>query len=372
MPDELELVRAHRAPTTPADPEAREHAWAAVLAAQARAGRGAAPDHASDPPAGPLRWRRRTAPRRAAHDARTGRRPRRSWARPAGVAAGLAVAAAATAALVLPSGDGGLRPLGAAPASAAEALGRAAQAAAGNGTPALGPGQVLYVRERSAYLATFGDPPPFSTRTPRVRTTWAARDGSGRYVERTAGRPEFPGPRDRERWKAAGRPELGSPAPDSLAMRPHRFDFGAHGLSLRELEALPTEPRALHAALVAAAGDAGSSREQEAFVIVGDLLRSAPVPPRLRAALYRATALIDGVRLVGAVRDPLGRPGLAVELTDGDLLHQLVFDPETSALLAEQDALVHRVDYVDGAPGAVVSSRVLEREAVVDAVGDEP
>ncbi len=40
-------------------------------------------------------------------------------------------------------------------------------------------------------------------------------------------------------------------------------------------------------------------------MIVGDLLRSAPVPPEVRAGLYRATAHIRGVRYGGEVSDPL-------------------------------------------------------------------
>ena len=75
------------------------------------------------------------------------------------------------------------------------------------------------------------------------------------------------------------------------------------------------------------------------FVMVGDLLRERAAPPALRAALYKVAAGIKGVELVGSVTDRAGRRGVAVAITStytgARVRDVLVFDPVTSALLAE-------------------------------------
>jgi hypothetical protein len=72
-----------------------------------------------------------------------------------------------------------------------------------------------------------------------------------------------------------------------------------------------------------------------------NLLAEWPLTPRTRAAAYRMLADLPGIRSIGRVTDPLGRPGVAVARTEhdqgfGTVERQLVFDPETSAFLASQ------------------------------------
>jgi len=75
-----------------------------------------------------------------------------------------------------------------------------------------------------------------------------------------------------------------------------------------------------------------------AFASIAEAFEQATLPARVRAGLYRALALIPGVRYVGIRPDLAGRRG--VELAFDDLAHlirdELIFDPATSALLGER------------------------------------
>jgi hypothetical protein len=67
-------------------------------------------------------------------------------------------------------------------------------------------------------------------------------------------------------------------------------------------------------------------------VEIGDLLRESPAAPALRKALYDVAAGIPGVRLVGNLKDALGRTGVGVERNGEETL---LIDPATGQLLAE-------------------------------------
>jgi hypothetical protein len=309
---------------------------------------------------------RATARRALLEEAARARAPRkRRWLLAPAAAAAIAAVAVAIGTGV-DSGD-----VAPPPSSARAALERVARVAQSQTSLDVPPGKFLYIRERDAYLATVADKPSWSTITPETRETWVGRDGSGRFVIR--GRAVvFPGPRDHARWVAAGRPEFAAPSNASDAARAESysnkgFTTGSQSLSYDQLAALPTDGQAMYHRLVELAGDGGSSPDQEAFVIIGDLLRSAPVPRDVRAGLYRAAAYIKGIRFAGEVSDALGRHGLAVDLPSGHgTRNRLVFDPKTSELLAEEEVLTRRVPYVDAAPGFAIGSRVVLQMAVVD------
>jgi hypothetical protein len=309
----------------------------------------------------------RAAARRALLEEATRARPprRRRWLLAPAAAVALAAAAVAIS-TGLDSGD--VAPPDASAHAALERVAKVAQAQTSLDVP---PGKFLYIRERDAYLATVADRPSWSTITPETRETWVGRDGSGRFV--TRGRAiVFPGPRDRTRWIAAGRPSFAAPsnASDAALAESYSnngFAAGSRSLSYDQLAALPTDGQAMYRRLIELAGTGGSSPDAEAFVIIGDLLRSAPVPGNVRAGLYRAAAYIKGIHFAGEVSDALGRHGLAVDLPSGHgTRNRLVFDPQTSELLAEEEVLTQRVPYVDAAPGFAIGSRVVLQMAVVD------
>jgi len=130
-------------------------------------------------------------------------------------------------------------------------------------------------------------------------------------------------------------------------------------LSYENVDALPTDAGALRRVIDARAAAGGGATDYERFTIVGDLLRGTVGTPRLREALYRVAAGLGGVELVGSMTDRAGRTGTAVAMTNDqssrDLERRvLIFDPQTSSLLAEEDVLLHKVDWLDAEPPLII------------------
>src|SRR5438128_2153712 len=73
---------------------------------------------------------------------------------------------------------------------------------------------------------------------------------------------------------------------------------------------------------------------------------------------------LPGVQLIGPPRDPLGRHGTAVAYglpqpqgrASKVVSNELIFDPQTSALLAEQWVVVQRTNETPFPPGTVIES----------------
>jgi hypothetical protein len=302
---------------------------------------------------------------------------RRRRPRPRAVALAGALAAVGTAmALVLPADDGGR--LGSPPsASAAQVLKRAAAAQTTPARP-LRRGEFWYVRTRARWLSsTEVDGSAFAYVAPTVREDWIAIDGYRGFRTRAAGPPRFLGPRDRARWIEAGRPELfvandggrthhRPPAGSELARKP--FYDGSQSVSYRDLLALPRDPVALHDRLRRSAVECecGQSVEQETFVIVGDLMRDAPIPGDLRAALLRAAAHIPGIERTERIRDVAGRLGTGVAIDSEGTRSVLIFDRESYELLGESQFALDRVQYVDAEAGELVSGSAIMAAGIVD------
>jgi hypothetical protein len=114
------------------------------------------------------------------------------------------------------------------------------------------------------------------------------------------------------------------------------------------LATLPRDPAALLARIYHDTAGAGPDRDTEAFVTIGDVLRSGLVPADLRAALYRAAAWIPGVRLVDRTANLDGRPGVAVGRGNpGGARDEIIFDREAGQFIGERSV---------SNTGAVVSS----------------
>lgn len=249
----------------------------------------------------------------------------------------------------------------------ADVLERAASAAEQDpDAPALGPGEYWYLKSRDAYIGTYGDPPPYSVIEPSERELWIDRTGHGRIRSIQRKKPRFVGPRDRENWKAHGSPKIST---DSRT-----FDetgrIGYAWFDYDEVRGLPTDPRELYEHLRDTAGDSGPSPDVETFVIIGDTLRADPVPGRIRAAMYRAAAYIDGIRLVGAVKDPIGRDGISIAIDHAGIRRSLILDPETYELLAEEQVVLERNEFADAAPGTVIGSATYLKSGIVRSMRD--
>jgi hypothetical protein len=323
-------------------------------------------------------FRANTAPPSALATARA----ERAWRRPeprrprwcARVAIAACVAAAATvAALVIP-GERESR-LGAPKASAAETLRLAAKSQKGGLPRPLRPGEFFYVRTRTAWSMGGDVEGGYTVIQPGIRESWLAIDGTRRWRTWPVGSMQFPGPRDRERWEAAG-------SPPALVREVHRvgpprkgpFYLAGQPMSYDELLSLPRAAGPLYSRLRQAAVDCecGHSVDNETFVIIGDLMRENPIPVDLEAALLRAAALIPGIKLVGTERDVAGRLGVGVAVDYAGHRNVLIFDRNTHELLGESERLLERNNYVDGDPGELISGSAVIESGVVRSITAVP
>lgn len=265
-------------------------------------------------------------------------------------------------------------------ASAAEVLNDAARVAAKQKPASVPNDGYRYTRSEDAFLSmSVVDDVEVTALVRHEREIWIAPDGSGRLLVTTS-QPEFLGPDDEKKWEAAGRPKLAEPGTSDESFVPAPSDRpsqpGKGGLFYQDFSGYSTDPDVLYEQIRAEAHGHGSSTDSEMLVLVGDLLRETVAPPELRAALYRVAARIPGVELVGRVTDPAGRDGIAVARTSDDSgyleRNELIFDPDTSELLAERRVLLERVDWVDAEPGTDIGYAVYIESGVVDSTSERP
>lgn len=215
-------------------------------------------------------------------------------------------------------------------------------------------GAALYSKSTNEYMNVRPED-GFSVLVPHIREIWLE---DGRGILRTSnGPPRFLSSRDRQRWIAAGRPQLseGRGSTDTIP--------------LPEPSRLPSDPDALFAAIEDEARGHSEGTYRQMFTRVGDYLREANegfavLTSAQQAALYEVAARIPGIELIGPVTDPAGRKGVAVAManrSDG-LRHTLVIDPATGMLLSEEQRTLQ--NNFHGYPeGTVVGhSTLLERK----------
>jgi hypothetical protein len=275
------------------------------------------------------------------------RPPRRLSRRAFLPAAGLAVAATAAVVALVGIGDEA-----AIDARAATVLRQAAAHARAQKIPGEGP--VLYVRSVNAYMAT--SERDFSVLEPHTREVWVGPKG-GR-VRSTTGTPRFLSERDRRNWIAAGRPEIEGG---------RNFDLP---IPREKRNALPSDPDALFDELEDSSRGHSEGTYREMFTLAADAFRATNITPALRAALYEVVAQIPGVELIGPVKDPVGRPGVAVAMDHPNqgTRHTLVIDPDTGTMLSEQQVTLEKNFYRYPA-GTVVGHSTYVVTAMVESVG---
>ncbi|MDO8484057.1 MAG: CU044_5270 family protein, partial [Candidatus Limnocylindrales bacterium] len=226
-----------------------------------------------------------------------------------------------------------------------------------------------HTKSEGAYLSGVGGWPDHPNGVwalvPVSREIWIKSDGSGRIVE-SRGEPIWFGPADRAEWQAEGSPDLRGTlfsdtrfGPTSPGAEPGTPQAWPGSLYYQNVDALPTDVGALRHMIDERAAAGGGATDYERFTIVGDLLRETVAAPMVRAALYRVAASLNGVKLVGSMTDRAGRTGTAVSMTNdqssrGLERRVLIFDPQTSSLLAEEDVLLHKVDWLDAEPPLVI------------------
>ncbi|MER7199450.1 hypothetical protein CG723_37235 [Streptomyces sp. CB01635] len=270
--------------------------------------------------------------------------PRRKWLRPAFAAVAVATAAAVTF-VALPSDGAGAPP----PTKEAVALLEdVALAAEHSDTPArIRDDQFVYVDSLVSYSQS-GE--GMKTKIPPLHRleTWQSVDGTRKGLVREKGRGQ---------WATETGPVPGKPGYETST-------------SYRHLSTLPTDPDAMLRWLRGTGPEhSGQQADQAMFVLVGDLIRDALVPPEVGAALYRAAARIPGVTVVKGVKDAAGRPGIAVARKDPDnpSRDEWIFDVKTHEFLGE------RTVATEAWSGGVKKGQVTSNTAVVDrAVVDKP
>jgi hypothetical protein len=318
--EELTRLKAHRDAWPHPTPAAWQEARAALASAIERedlasSGDSVSSDRSGRQKVGARRWRSRVA-----------------------IALAAAVVAVAIAA-VLRSGAPA-----APPPAAAKVLARLAAVAEAQPTPAAErptAGNYGYIRTQSTDAMVFVGVKGKNSCTLLVqknRETWIARNRSGLRRE-TVGSPRVISKAN----DAACAPVLADPSfwksykpEETVSSRDCWFEM----YTAKRLPKLPTDPAVLRAQLETGAIDPGDARGPGvAFTRVGDLLRNTEARPALRAALYRAAAGLAGVSSLGEVTDQEGRRGVALAVVYNRLRYELIFNPRTSALLAERDTV---------------------------------
>jgi hypothetical protein len=227
-----------------------------------------------------------------------------------------------------------------------------------------GPGQYFFTRSREAgVVTTYGVDAQWSALYANERETWTAPDGTIRFRV-ISKEPEFLSRAQRAAWVAAGSPRL-----SSEHVSDNRIEGGNRFLDITDL---PTEPKALRALIEArkAPQFVHPPGEAETFTLIGDLLRETYLPPAFRAALYRVTAELPGVELLGEVEDPVGRTGIGIAYDGASegTRSELIFDPDTSALLGERQVVVgpRVAKSLMVPPGTEIGSTAYLESGVVD------
>lgn len=262
----------------------------------------------------------------------------------ASAAAALLVGGITVADVVRPGGPG-------ATAEAAEVLNAAAAATITTADPVVGPGQYLKIDTTAVYAAgvALGDPgaggrtvewldkssdqlyvPADQTaewiwnREARIPTTFFSEEAKAeatRYQQSQAGNPLSTG----ELLRGPGGNFYAEP----------RLLFA--GLPLDEgVKSLPRDPRAL-LDIIRQRGKQGRA-EAETLESIAEALKTGVIPADLRAALYKAAALIPGVTVVDRQANLDGRTGTAIgiEHPGRETRRDIIIDPATGLLIGER------------------------------------
>ncbi|HEX4442278.1 MAG TPA: CU044_5270 family protein [Galbitalea sp.] len=254
-------------------------------------------------------------------------------------AIGIVVALVATNILGLAGWRGG------ASAAAADTLGDAALAAVNNSDPTVGPGQYLRVATDAVDSVTTDGSRPGSfvgyltEETSQVYVPANLRDNWVWFQEaakpyKTFGAESAAAAAKNYRNILSG-PEHGV---EKLRAPGGRFYSAPPTVSPAALATLPRDPYQLLNYIYRVNGTSGSSPDQEALVYIADTLRSGLVPAGLRAAMYRAAAMIPGVSVIASEATLDGRTGVAIGRTEPSdhLRQEIIIDPSTGLLIGER------------------------------------
>ncbi|KAD3632922.1 hypothetical protein GD627_08680 [Arthrobacter yangruifuii] len=288
----------------------------------------------------------------------------------ASAAAALLVGGVVVADVVRPGGPG-------ATAEAAEVLSNAAEATIRTSDPVVGPGQYLKIdtKELTWSGSQMPDGSDLSWQATVSDQIYIPADKNGEWVWNRGERIPLESSSDAAKAAAAEMAKLppkgGMPDPTVGIQRGQGGDFYGNapmviiGTSLNEAGSLPRDPRALLDLIYERTNGANKSPELAAFVTIADGLRTGAVPADLRAAMYKAAALIPGVIVGDRQATVDGRTGIAIGIPslEGTSRADIIIDPVSGLVVGEQDVLL---DDSLGSPAGTISSWTSVRTSVVD------
>ncbi|GAA2441171.1 hypothetical protein GCM10010191_66620 [Actinomadura vinacea] len=222
---------------------------------------------------------------------------------------------------------------------------------------------------------------PYTVVEPRVHEDWLARNGTG-WAGRRVGGAKPKTPQDEKAWRLDGTParwDLGvgdtvdkapvyvqtKPGTGTLEKMPKTYlqvPIAGPKPSFDDLRNLPTDPAALRKrAEKRALSDGGPGslhaeneqvRQSFAAGKLIDLLTTAPVSPKVRAAAYRALADMPIVKSEGPAVDGRGRKGVAFSIVtpygESTRGSRLIIDPASSQVLSVHDVSKPKAKSVPG------------------------
>nr|WP_238324630.1 CU044_5270 family protein [Paenarthrobacter aurescens] len=268
---------------------------------------------------------------------------KRKGSKKVGISLVAAVAAVAVLVAVDVIGPTGWR--GAATAQAAQVLNDAAQTTIQNADPVVNPGQYLKIESSNLWGSTSVDENgrQFQWLDIENMTMYIPANRMDEWVWERSGRiPTVFFDEASKEYAMNG--QLGTPTGETL----RAVNGGFYGPpeqsgfpSANYLDSLPRDPYLLLNNIYKKTLGHGQSVDGEALVFIADLLRSGMVPADLRAALYKAAALIPGVTVTDAQATLNGRVGVAIGRVE-DASHSrqdIIIDPATGLLIGEREVL---------------------------------
>ena len=262
------------------------------------------------------------------------RRPRRTriW---------LTSAAAAAAVAVLIGGDviglAGWR--GGATAQAAEVLNNAAQTTINTTDPVVKAGQYLKIQSTNVWSTAYGqaDGSSHEWLDTEKSEMYVPADRSDEWVWQRSGR--VPTTFFSAESKEFVREQNIQPHPELLRAPKGTF-YGGPGFA-PDMTGFPRDPYRLLNSIYKQTLGKGQSVDGEALVYIADLLRTGVVPSDLRAALYKAAAMIPGVTITEGQANLDGRTGVAIGRTEeaGMMRQEIIIEPKTGQMIGERSIL---------------------------------
>ena len=292
------------------------------------------------------------------------RRPRRTGRRIGFATLGVGTLAAAliVTGIVVPIGAGG-----GASAEAAAFLDSAAAATIKTSDPVVKPGQYLRIATNANYGASTGEAGYEEYwLAPSTGVLYIPADKSDEWVwERHPLQPTVFYGNTEEIALQQYQEWLGDPDLDAV-LRGYGGNFYDNPRRDYGMDELPRDPSALRDYFYGKYTDGSASIDEDVWVRITDLLRTGEVPADLRAALYRAIALIPGVEIIDEQAALDGRTGVAlgrVEPARGSTSREeIIIDPTTGLIIGERTVILARQGEIPS--GTVVSSASIETTVV--------